>query len=154
MRSALAATFLVVLLAMSCAYCTSARDAPPLIVSHLGGPGYRVFDADRIDSYESQPALMRAHNEAQNCSQSFRPFNDSEAYVVSKIEVRTQTGWTDEIAGLNVGNRIYIVRSQDPNIVAAVLKHEYVHYVTEGKHPDIDDIMIGCGVHFDRGTTE
>ncbi len=139
---------ILLILAFSC--CTAQRNSTYPIVPNMGGPGWRVLDADRIDTLEALPVLMRAHNDAQNCSKSFRPFNDAEIYAASKIIVKTRTDWTDQISGLTIDNRIYIKRDLQPSVMLWTLKHEFVHYVTEGSHPDIDETMKVCGVHYDR----
>ena len=146
---ALAAFVAGVLLILAFSCCASAPQVTNVVVPHLGGPGYRVMDADRIDSYEALPALMRAHNDAQNCSKSFRPFNEVEVYAATKIVVKNGMAWTDRISGLTVGHRIYIRHDLDIISMTWVLKHEFVHFVTSDKHPDIDPIMKICGVHYE-----
>ena len=134
------------ILALSC--CAASSTFPPTLVDRLGGPGWRVMDADLVDTIEALPILMRAHNEAQNCSKSFRPFNDAKIYVTSKIFVKNKADWTGRISGLTIDNRIYIRRDLNSTTMLWVLKHEFVHYVTERHHPDIDEIMEICGVHY------
>jgi len=142
---------ILLILAFSCCASTPSSN---LIVPNMGGPGWRVMDADRIDTIEALPILLRAYSAAQNCSQSFRPFNEVEVYATSKIVVKNRLEWTDKISGLTVGHRIYIRRDMSQSVTAWVLKHEFVHYVTHGSHPDIDETMKACGVHYEMDAEE
>ena len=149
MKTAFAAAFLIVLLALSCAYCAIPPPSEPTIAAHLGGPGWRVFDAELVDSAEATPTLLKLHTDAATCSGSLRPYNEAEVYLTSKIMVKSNLEWTAKISGLTVGHRIYVRRDLTPIYVRNwVIKHEFVHFNTDLSHPVVDKIMEICNVSY------
>ncbi len=129
--------------------------APPIFVPHLGGPGLRVFDADEVDTIEAIPILMSIHHQVQNCSGGTRPYKGVRVFIVSKIMIKKpgESDWTEDIAGLNYDNVIYITRAASINkgLRIWIITHEFVHYVNWGEgHPDVDEKMKKCGVHYEK----
>ena len=163
MRSALAATILVALLAMSCAYCASRPAQPepnvaaveqPGLHTHLGGPLYRVFDVDEIDSIDAMVSIGSIYRSAEECTGIERDFADVRVFFASKIMVRTEDGWSDAFVGMRTWNRpwIYLLRGRKIDQIVWTLKHEFVHYLTGLGHPGSDAALEACGVYRKAGT--
>ena len=146
MRTALAATILVVLLAMSCAYCAS-RPAPfPDKHPHIGGPIYRVFDVDEIDSIGEGPSLRALYRIAEACTGQSRAWSPIRVFAVSKIEVRDEGEWSAAYNGMWARDTgwIYLKRGRPAKAAARTLVHEYVHYITQEGHPAADSLLAAC----------
>ncbi len=162
MRSAIVGTMMIVLLAMSCAYCASQPQvaiAPtivdPIANPRLGGPGFRVFDTDEIDAVDALPALVTIYQSAERCAGTERDFHAIRVFAVSKIEKRWQSGWSDTPNGLQFRNSTYIKAGLESAHTAWVLEHEFMHYVTRKGHPAIDDLLKACGLYsYNRAANE
>ncbi len=150
MKSAIAGTIVILLLATSCAKCAS---RPPesgiAIVPHLGGPLYRVFDVDEIDSIDALYAVEIIYRSVEECTGIERDFAPVRVFFVSKIMIRTEEGWADHYAGMRTWNKpwIYIKRSMSAGQLAWTMKHEFVHYITDLGHPESDDALKACDVY-------
>ncbi len=151
MKSAIVGTLAIVLLAMSCAYCAIRPPEHGIVtVPHLGGPLYRVFDVDEIDSIDALYAVGIIYRSVEECTGMERDFAPVRVFFVSKIMIRTlDRGWADDYAGMRTRNRpwIYIKRSMNATQLAWTMRHEFVHYITDSGHPESDDALKACGVY-------
>lgn len=162
MKSAIVGTLMIALLTMSCAYCASQPVQPvqpvqhPDLNSHLGGPGYRVFDVDEIDSIDGIPLLRKLYRVAEECTGQTRPFSDIRVFAVSKIEQRISDGWFDGPVGLwTIGTGwIYLKSERTAEATARTLIHEYVHYITQLHHPEIDETIAACNAYINERTNK
>jgi len=153
-RSMLAATFMIVLLAMSCAYCAAGQQpvvrSDPIEVARLGGPGWRVMGADMVDAIEAIPAMRQIYAVVQACSGGTKPYDELRVFMATEIHSMHVKGWTGEVSGTwRGGNWIYIKRGMEPFATTWTLKHEMVHYAMQLSHPDVDDAMKACNVHYE-----
>ncbi len=150
MKSVLLATVLVALLAMSCAYCVAIAPERNIAPStHLGGPLYRVFDVDEIDSIDALYAVEIIYRLAEECTGIERDFAPVRVFLTSKIMIRREGGWHEDYAGMRTWNKpwIYIKRTKDVRQLAWTMKHEFVHYITDLGHPESDDALKACDVY-------
>jgi len=149
MRSALAATFLIVLLAMSCAYCATAPASSLTKVPHLGGPRYRVFDTEEIDSVDEIPSLRALYRIAEECTGQTRAWSPVRLFSVSKIEVKYEYGWSSAAVGMwAIGTGwIYVKRGRTPMATTRTIVHEYAHYIMQQHHPGIDETITACNAY-------
>jgi len=150
----MAATSLVVLLAMSCAYCASRPTPSPIAVSHLGGPAFRVFDTDRIDAVDAIPALASIYAAAEQCAGKRGNFAAVRVFAVTKIEKRYPLGWKDSPSGLQFRDWVYIKAGHAPEYTAWLLEHEFLHHIMRKGHPEVDSLMRSCGLYTYRKQTE
>ena len=157
MTRTLAAVFVILLLALSCAFCATQPEPnvesvipvpDPIRVPHLGGPLYRVFDVDEIDSIDALSSIESIYRSAEECTGIQRDFTVVRVFFVSKIMVRTKDGWSDAFVGMRTWNKpwIYILRGRNLDQIVWTLKHEFVHYLTDLGHPESDVMLEACGV--------
>lgn len=122
----------------------------PSLVPKLGGPLYRVFDVDEIDSIDALYVIADIYRAVEKCTGIERDFAPVRVFLASNIMILTkEEGWADHYAGMRTRNRpwVYVKRTSDVESMAWTLKHEFVHYLTDQGHPEVDDTMRACGVH-------
>ena len=145
---------LIVLLASSCAapptlhVAAEQSNVEPKAVPHLGGPLYRVFDVDEIDSIDALYAVELIYRAAEQCTGIERDFAPVRVFFVSKIMIQRNGVWLDSYAGMRTWERpwIFVQRSLGINQIAWTMKHEFIHYITDLGHPESDDVLRACGV--------
>ena len=133
---------------------TDNSGADPKLVPHLGGPLYRVFDVDEIDSIDALYAVEMIYRSAEECTGIKRDFAPVRVFLTSKIMIQRNGVWREGYAGMRTWNRpwIYILRSLRGNQIPWTMKHEFVHYLTNLGHPESDDALRACGVHREAET--
>ncbi len=124
--------------------------------THLGGPGYRVFDVDEVGSVDQVLPLQKLYRLAEECTGQTRSFSDVRVFSVSKIEVRTPTGWFNGPVGVwAIGTGwIYAVRNRPPADIARTIVHEFAHYLTQLHHPEINGIIAACNAYINERTNK
>lgn len=143
MRTALVAAMALPLLIVSCLYCASPISQARL--DRLGGDTWRVLDADEMDMLEGRAALRQLYARAVECAGVSKSFSSVKVFSTTRILRRTEMGWMDAV-GLYVEDKIYVVRGLSPPITNQVVVHEYMHYLTDLPHPDIDPLLESCGI--------
>ena len=123
--------------------------ADPTVVAHLGGPLFRVFDVDEIDSIDALSSIESIYRSAEECTGIQRDFTVVRVFFVSKIMIRTENDWKDTFVGMRVWHKpwVYLLRTKDANQIVWTLKHEFVHYLTDLGHPEVEDALKICGVY-------
>lgn len=143
----------VFLLALFVSNCASAPTPPPTsypdLHPRLGGPTYRVFDVDEIDSVDEAIALRDLYHIAEKCTGATRDYAPVRVFSVSKIEIRQDREWFDSYVGVwAIGTGwVYVRRGRGPRNTARTIVHEMAHYITELSHPEIDEIIVTCNNH-------
>lgn len=140
---------LVLVLAFSC--CTSqpqpeVRTVVSVRNAHLGGPLFRVFDVNEIDSIDEIPALRELYAVAEECANLTRSYAPVRVFSVSKIEVRNASGWFSSATGMWARGTgwIYIKEGRDPKATATTIVHEYIHYIMQIGHPSANEEIEVC----------
>ena len=111
------------------------------------------MDADLVDILEAQPDLQEIYAEAEKCSGSIRPFESVKIFLVTEIHVKDKDGkWNDIWSGTWRNDRVYIKRGMSDYWTVWMLKHEFVHHVKQLSHPEVDETMKACGVHYEMET--
>ncbi len=149
--AAFAAGFLLIL-AVSC--CTGQRTpSNDYIVSDLsdrhaflGGPEMRVFDVYEINSVDEAFNIRAIFAMAEKCTGQTRDYRHVRVFTVSRISVRTGTGWFDTAVGVwSIGTGwVYVKRGRDLKSTTRTLVHEFAHYITQLHHEDINPIVSVC----------
>lgn len=128
---------------------------------HLGGPYFRVFDVDEIDSLEEVPALSALFKMAEECSGIDGDFGPVRVFAAKHIMVRTPAGdwWgiaskfgDTEVVGMWAWNTawIYILTGRTAEETAKTIVHEYVHYLMREGHPIADTKVAACNAFMEE----
>lgn len=139
------AAFFVGVASMTCT-ATMPRQPDPYTI---GGPSWRVFDANLITSPEALDALQREYADVEECVGATRPF-PATIYSVSGIMYKKGNGWR-QAAGLWLSRekgggrtRVYVRTTMPGQQVRMTARHEFVHYILQLPHPDADPMIALC----------
>lgn len=130
------------------ASCSMNRPPDPYTI---GGPLWRVFDAEQIDNPEALMALRAEYAAVQRCLGESRPFPER-IYAVSGIMFKDGQRW-EPANGLwlhaNKGggeDRVYVrTTRRTPGSMMRTFRHEFVHYIAQEGHPVADAKIRKCG---------
>lgn len=115
----------------------------------IGGPMWRVFDANRITSPEALDALRREYEDVERCVGRTRPFPDA-VYSVSAIMYRAERGWRGAngmwLSAERGGgrDRVHVRTTMPARHVRTTARHEFVHYLLQQPHPQADKMIALC----------
>lgn len=147
---------LPVVVTAAVAACTYSAAMPSPVVTvvgvrnpHLGGPWFRVFDADEIDSIDERLNLAALFMVAEECTGIEGDFDEVRVFSASRIIIKNKDGsWRDDILGMWAWQTgwVYLLTGGTPTETAFVLVHEYVHYLTKLGHPEADAAIETCMV--------
>lgn len=132
---------------MAAASCSVHRPPDPYTI---GGPLWRVFDAEEIDNPEALVALRNEFRDVEHCLGEVRPF-PRRIYAVSGIMFKNGTRW-EPANGLwlhaNKGggeDRVYVrTTRRTPGSAMRTFRHEFVHYIAQEGHPEVDVKLEKC----------
>ncbi len=152
MKFSKAMTLLATVLLASTACATGPEPFPPNMHPFLGGPGYRVYDVNEIDSIDDAPVLWALYQMAEECTGVTRSYDPVRVFSASRIAVKDEGGWASHYVGLwGIGTGwIYIRRGRSAEQTAGTIVHEFAHYIMQLGHDEINDIIAACADYMGR----
>ncbi len=158
MKKLMLMVFAILILALSCANCATAPIAPYSdLHPRLGGPTFRVFDVDELDSIDDGPSLYALYLLAEECTGITLDYSPVRVFSVSRIEIKEDGEWSAAYNGVQVRNTgwIYLRAGRLPRFTTWTLIHEYAHYLTKLSHgEEFDEILKACAVAFVNSIVE
>ncbi len=100
MKFSRAMPLLATVLLASAACATGPEPFPPNMHPFLGGPGYRVFDVDELDSIDDAPVLWALYQMAEECTGVTRSYAPVRVFSASRIDVKIDGTWASHYVGV------------------------------------------------------
>ncbi len=160
MRTPRAALFLLIAVVSACCAGTTPTPAPivyPDLHPRLGGPTFRIYDVDELDSIDDSPSLYALYLLAEECTGITLDYSPVRVFSVSRIEIKEDGEWSKAYNGMWTRDTgwIYLRTGRPAQFTTWTLVHEYLHYLTKLSHgEEFDEILKTCAVAFVNSLVE